>query len=156
MDQAIIKHVRLKHSLLIGEPTAEDVKVSIGSAHASSKESSTVIRGRSLESGLPKSVRVKSGEIREALAAVTNQIIEHIKELIEDIPPELVGDIMENGIHLAGGGSMLPGFDKVLAHEVKMPVVASPDPQTAVVRGAAKLLKNPGLLEKVKITGGLN
>lgn len=156
MDQAIIKHVRLKHSLLIGEPTAEDVKVSIGSAFANPKETSTVIRGRSLESGLPKSVRIKSGEVREALAAVTNQIIEHIKELIEDIPPELVGDIMENGIHLAGGGSLLAGFDKVLAQEVKMPVVTSPDPQTAVVRGAAKLLRNAELLEKVKITGGLS
>src|SRR3989344_9153558 len=110
MDQAIIKHVRLKHSLLIGEPTAEDVKVTIGSASSTVKDTSTVIRGRSLESGLPKSVRVKSGEIREALSTVTNQIIEQVKELIEDIPPELVGDIMENGIHLAGGGSRFPSL----------------------------------------------
>ena len=156
MDQAIIKHVRLKHSLLIGEPTAEYVKITVGSALSTVKDTSTVIRGRSLESGLPKSVWVKSGEIREALSTVTNQIIEQVKELIEDIPPELVGDIMENGIHLAGGGSLLPGFDKVLAQEVRMPVVASPDPQTAVVRGAAKLLRNSKLLEKVKITGGLS
>jgi rod shape-determining protein MreB len=156
MDLAIIKYVRLKHSLLIGDQTAEDVKISIGSAHSTFKDTSTVIRGRSLESGLPKSVRIKSGEVREALATITNQIIEQIKELIEDIPPELVGDIMENGIHLAGGGSLLPGFDKVLAQEVKMPVVVSSDPQTAVVRGAAKVLKNKALLEKVKITGGLN
>lgn len=156
MDQAIIKHVRLKHALLIGEPTAEEVKISIGSASPKNKDASTVIRGRSLETGLPKSVRVKSGEIREALALVTNQIIEQIKSLIEEIPPELVGDIMESGIHIAGGGSLLSGFDKVLAQEVKMPVILSPDPQTAVVRGAAKILKNKVLLEKVKITGGLN
>lgn len=155
LDNAIVKHVRLKHSLLIGDQTAEDVKLSIGSAYPSGKDSSTVIRGRSLESGLPKSVRVKSGEIREALSIVTNQIIEQIKSLMEDIPPELVGDIMENGIHLAGGGSQLAGLDKVIAQEVKMPVVPVSDPETAVVRGAMMILTNKPLLEKVRITGGL-
>jgi rod shape-determining protein MreB and related proteins len=156
MDVTIVKHVRTKYSLLIGEPTAEEVKITIGSAYPGDKEKSAVIRGRSLESGLPKSVRVKSGEIREALSTVTNQIIEHIKGLIEEIPPEIVGDIMENGIHLAGGSSQLSGLDKVLAQELKMPVVASADPQTAVVRGAMVLLKNRDLLDKVKITGGLS
>ena len=156
MDQSIIKHVRLKHALLIGEPTAEDVKISIGSAFVGKKETSTVIRGRSLESGLPKSVQLKSGEVRETLATITNQIIEHIKDMIEEVPPELIGDIMENGIHLAGGGSLLSGLDKMIAQEIRMPVVSSSDPQTAVVRGAAKVLKNKKLLEKVRITGGLN
>ena len=156
LDDAIIKHVRLKHSLLIGQPTAEEVKHSIGSAYMDGKESSTVVRGRSLESGLPKSVRLKSSEVREALSLVANQIIEHITDIIEEVPPELVGDIMENGIYLAGGGSLLSGFDKKIAESVRMPVVHTKDPQTAVVRGAAKVLQNPALLEKVKITGGLN
>lgn len=156
MDTAIIKHVRLKHSLLIGEPTAEEVKMAIGSAYTQEKETSTVIRGRSLESGLPKSVRLKSGEIREALAVVTNQIIENVKDVIEEVPPELVGDVMENGIHLAGGGSLLRGLDKMIAESIKIPVVHTKDPQTTVVRGSAIVLQNKELLEKVKITGGLN
>lgn len=156
MDDAIIKHVRLKHSLLIGQPTAEDVKHTIGSAYMDGIETSTVVRGRSLESGLPKSVRLKSGEIREALAMVANQIVEHITDLIEEVPPELVGDIMENGIYLAGGGSLLSGLDKKIAESVRIPVVHTKDPQTTVVRGAAKVLQNTSLLEKVKITGGLN
>jgi rod shape-determining protein MreB and related proteins len=156
MDTAIVKHVRLKHSLLIGQPTAEEVKTTIGSAYEQGKGISTVIRGRSLETGLPKSVRVKSGEIREALAAVTNQIIDQIKDLIEEVPPELVGDVMENGIHLAGGGSLLKGLDKMIAESIKIPVVHAKDPQTTVVRGSSIVLQNKDLLEKVKITGGLS
>lgn len=155
MDEAIVKHVRLKHSLLIGKPSAEEVKIEVGSAFPKMRESSTVVRGRSLETGLPKSVRLTSGEIRETVSTVTNQITEHIRELIEEIPPELVGDILEGGIHLAGGGSLLSGIDKVIAERVKMPVVLSDDPQTAVVRGAAKVLEDKKLLKKVRITGGL-
>lgn len=156
MDEAIIRHVRLKHSLLIGQPTAEDVKINIGSAYPTDKERSTVVRGRSFETALPKSVRLTSGEIRESLSAVTNEIIEHIKELIEEVPPELIGDILESGIHLAGGGALIPGIDKMIAENVRMPVVVSEDPQTAVVRGALAVMQNPKLLAKVKITGGLN
>ncbi|MBI4137206.1 rod shape-determining protein [Candidatus Roizmanbacteria bacterium] len=155
MDEAIVKHVRLRHSLLIGSMTAEDVKITVGSAYPIGKETSTVIRGRSLESGLPKSIKVTSTEVREAISTVTNQIVEHLKDLIEEIPPELVGDIMEHGIHLAGGGSRLAGLDKMIAEQVKMPVVQSKDPETAVVRGAGKVLKNAELLNKVKVTGGL-
>lgn len=155
MDEAIVKHVRLKHSLLIGTATAEEVKISIGSAYPGKKESAAVVRGRSLETGLPKSVKLTSGEIREALSIVTNQIIEHIRILVEDVPPELMGDIMEAGIYLAGGGSLIPGLDKMIAENVKMPVIHSEDPQTAVVRGAAKVLKDKRLLNKVRITGGL-
>lgn len=155
LDEAIVKHMRLRHSVVIGTPTAEEVKISIGSAYPTGKESSTIVRGRSLETGLPKSVKVTSSEIREALATVTNQIIEHIKDVIEEIPPELVGDIMESGVHLTGGGSLLSGIDKMIAEQVRMPVIKAKDPQTSVVRGAAKVLQNSKLLEKVQITGGL-
>ena len=101
-------------------------------------------------------MRLTSGEIRESLSNVTNQIIEHIKELIEEVPPELVGDILESGIHLAGGGALIPGIDKMIAENVRMPAIVTDDPQTAVVCGAAEVLQHPKLLAKVKITGGLN
>jgi rod shape-determining protein MreB and related proteins len=155
MDEAIVRHVRLKHSLIIGTASAEEIKISIGSAYSDAPDTSAVVRGRSLETGLPNSIRAKSGEIREVLSAVTNQIIDNIKELIEEVPPELVGDIMENGIYLTGGGSLLKGLNKMIAEQVRIPVVQTEDPQTAVVRGSASVLQNPRLLNKVRITGGL-
>ncbi len=157
MDEAIINFVRLKHALLIGQLTAEEVKLTVGSVFPGvpEEDQKTVIRGRSLEDGLPKSIRVSTSEIREALIPVVQQIISHIQEIIEETPPELVGDIMENGIVLAGGGSRIAGIEKLVAREVKMPVWVAEDPQTTVVRGAAALFENPKLLEKVRVTGGL-
>ncbi len=152
MDEAIIAFFRLKYSLLIGEQTAEMVKMTVGSAFQMDKtDRQTVVRGRDIETGLPKSVRVGESEIREALAPVIFQIIEAISETIEETPPELVGDIMERGIVLAGGGSLIRGIDKLVASEIKMPVWVTDDPQTAVVRGCGKLLDDPELLSKVKV-----
>jgi rod shape-determining protein MreB len=155
MDGAVIAFARLKHSLLIGEQTAEEVKISIGSTFLSEDNKQTVVRGRDLESGLPKSLKLNAPEIREALANVVNQIISGIKDVIEETPPEFIGDIMEQGITLAGGGAKLKGIDKLIAQEIKMPVWIADDPQTAVVRGALKLLENQELLNRVKVTGGL-
>ena len=118
-------------------------------------ERQTVVRGRDIETGLPKSIRVSEAEIRETLSTVIHEIIEALSETIEETPPELIGDIMEHGIHLAGGGSKLAGLDKMIAEQVKIPVVQSKDPETAVVRGAGKVLKDANLLNKVKVTGGL-
>lgn len=152
MDEAIVSFMRLKYSLLIGEQTAEDVKLTVGSAYPIGKsELVTVVRGRDIETGLPKSIRVNEAEVREALAPVTQQIIEGISETIEETPPELIGAIMEHGIVLAGGGALLRGMDKLAATEIKMPVWVTDDPQTAVVRGCGKLLDNDALLRKVKI-----
>ncbi len=152
MDEAIVNFMRLKYSLLIGEPTAEDIKIAVGSAYPMDKiERQTVVRGRDIETGLPKSIRVNESEIRETLATVIHEIIEAISETIEETPPELVGDIMEHGIVLAGGGSLIRGIDKLVATEVKMPVWVTDDPQTAVVRGCGKLLDDPSLLAKVKV-----
>jgi rod shape-determining protein MreB and related proteins len=152
MDEAIISFMRLKYSLLIGEQTAEDIKISVGSAYPLDKsDRHTVVRGRDIETGLPKSIRVGEAEVREALATVTQQIIEGISETIEETPPELIGSIMEQGIVLAGGGSLVRGMDKLVAQEIKMPVWVTDDPQTAVVRGCGKLLDNETLLTKVKI-----
>lgn len=154
MDDAIASFMRLKYSLLIGEQTAEDIKISIGSAYPVDKsDRQTVVRGRDIETGLPKSIRIGEAEIREALATVIHDIIEGITETIEETPPELLGAIMEHGIVLAGGGSLIRGMDKLIATEVKMPVWVTEDPQTAVVRGCGKLLDDPDLLRKVKIAG---
>ncbi len=152
MDEAIVSFMRLKYSLLIGEPTAEDIKITVGSAYPMDKtEKVTVVRGRDIETGLPKSVRVHEAEIREALSPVISQIIEGLSETIEETPPELVGDIMEHGIVMAGGGSLLSGIDRLVANELKMPVWITDDPQTAVVRGCGKLLDDTVLLRKVRV-----
>lgn len=152
MDEAIMNFIRLKYALTIGEQTAEEVKIAVGSAYPTQKnERVTVVRGRDLETGLPHSVRVNETEIREALSPVMHEIMVAISDTIEETPPELVGDIIEHGIVLAGGGALLPGVDKLIATELKMPVWVTDDPQTAVVRGCGKLLDDEVLLGKVKI-----
>ncbi len=155
MDLAIMAMARLKHSLIVGERTAEEIKIAIGSAFFQEDREQTVVRGRDLEGGLPKSVKLNMTEVREALAGVVNEIIAGIKEVIEETPPEFIGDIMEQGVTLAGGGSSLRGIDKLIAQELKMPVWISEDPQTAVVRGALRLLTDEALLKRVRVTGGL-
>jgi len=155
LDEAIVSSVRLKHSLLLGTPSAEAAKLAIGSAYPLGKDSYIVVRGRDLENGLPKSIKLASSEIREAISPVINEIIEAIDETTEEIPPELIGDVMEQGICLVGGGALLSGLDKAIAQAVKMPVWIAPDPLTAVVRGAAKLLDDEKLLASVRVTGGL-
>lgn len=152
MDEAITSFVRLKHSLLIGEQTAEQLKITVGSAYPVDKtEKQAVVRGRDIETGLPKSVRISESEIREAISPVTHEIMEAIAETIEETPPELIADIVEHGIVLAGGGAKLRGIDKLFAQELRMPVWVTDDPQTAVVRGCGKLLDDEVLLGKVKI-----
>lgn len=154
MDEAIINYVRLKYSLLLGQPSAEEVKISIGTATAE-KEKFAVVRGRDLESGLPKSVKLSSTEIREALSGTLHEIVSNISETLEETPPELVSDIIERGIALAGGGSLLPGIDQVISEAARIPVWIADDPLTCVVRGCGHLLENPRLLAKIRITKGL-
>lgn len=152
MNEAIKHFCRLKYSFLLGIQSAERVKISIGSAFPSEKkkERHTVVRGRDLETGLPKSIRLSEGEIREAVAPVINSIVQAVKETVEEIPPELVGDVMEGAITLAGGG-FLAGLDKRIAQETKIPTILADHPQTCVVRGAAKVLGNRELLEKMTV-----
>ena len=154
MDEAIINYARLKYSLLLGQPTAEAVKVSIGSA-SFVKEKFTVVRGRDLETGLPKSIKLSSDEIREALLPTINQITMNIKEVLEEAPPELVSDVMKRGITVTGGGSLIVGLDKAIEEATKMPVVLADDPLSSVVKGTGKLLENEGLLKKIKVTSGI-
>ena len=153
MDEAIINYVKLKYSLLLGQPTAEAVKISIGSA-VSQKDKFTVVRGRDLENGLPKSIKLTSNEIQESLSHVIQEITGNIVDTLEETPPELVGDIMERGIVLAGGGSLLAGIDKTISEATKMPVWIAEDPLTCVVRGCGRLLDDPTLLAKVRVTSG--
>lgn len=168
MDAAIIHYIRLRHGLLIGEKTAEDLKISIGTAFESSSKLKTiekpteeknekiaVIRGRDIETGLPKSLKITEMEVREALSPVLTQIIDAIAETLEEAPPELTSDILEHGVLLTGGGSILPGFDKLIVERIHIPVIASDDPLTSVVRGTGKVLEDDALLQRVKVIGGL-
>lgn len=154
MDEAIANYMRLKYSLLLGQSTTEEVKISIAST-VSGKEKFTVVRGRDLETGLPKSLKVSSEEIREALAPTIQEIITNISDTLEETPPELLSDIMEKGIVLAGGGSLIPGIDKTISESTKMPVWIADDPLTCVVKGCGKVLEDYSLLNKIRITKGL-
>jgi rod shape-determining protein MreB len=147
--------MRTRYGLIIGERTAEDVKLELGSAIPLEKERETVVRGRELASGLPKSIKITSTEIREALSETLGEIISSIHEVLEETPPELLSDILERGIVITGGGSLIRGLDKRVSDETKMPVWVADDPLTTVVRGCYKLLDNLDLLAKVKVTGGL-
>lgn len=159
MDEAIINYVRLKYSLLLGQPTAEDVKINVASfgrkKDDTKAEKFTVVRGRDLESGLPKSVRLTSNEIQEALAPIIQEIVTNIVDTLEETPPELTNDIVERGITLAGGGSLLDGIDKVISDATKMPVWVADDPLTCVVRGCGICLEDITLLKKIRVTKGL-
>ena len=169
MDSAIAHYIRLRHGLILGEKTAEDLKIKIGSAFENrnkksekedKKENATpermaVVRGRDIESGLPKSLRVTDVEVREALSPVLSKIIDAIAGVLEDAPPELTSDILEHGVLLTGGGSILSGFDHLIVERTHIPVLRSEDPLTSVVRGAGKVLQDDSLLDRVKVIGGL-
>ncbi len=155
MDQDIINYMRMRYGMLIGERSAEEIKIELGSAYLLPKEKDSIVRGRELATGLPKSIKVSSGEIREALSGTVNQIINEIHEVLEETPPELLGDVLERGIIITGGGSLIRGLDKRISDETKMPVWIADDPLTTVVRGCAILLDNLDLLSRVKVSGHL-
>lgn len=154
MDEAVMNYFRLKYALLLGQPTAESLKIQIGSA-SEDKEKFMVVRGRDLETGLPKSLKVSSNEVREAVAPIVQEIVGHIKDTLEEAPPELVSDVMESGITMAGGGSLLSGIDKVVAEATKTDVIVADDSLTCVARGCGMLLTNDALLKRINITSGL-
>ena len=156
MTQAIINAARLSHGILLGEATAEEVKLNIGTAVAAEREKVFVVRGRDMGKGLPRSLKLKSAEIREVLAPLVQEITASVTDVLEETPPELVGDILKHGIVMTGAGSQLYGLDKVIAEATKMPVGLAEAPQDAVVRGLAKLLNNHRLLELLRIKRGLS
>ncbi len=147
MNEDIIRYCRDEFNLLIGEKTAENAKIAIGSAYPLRESLTLPIRGRDLVSGLPKEVVVNDEQIREALSHSIKIIVTNIKTVIEETPPELLSDIMHRGIILAGGGSLIRGLDKLIANQTEMPVRMMEDPLTAVVRGAGIILED---LENLK------
>jgi len=156
LDEAVIMHVRTKHNVLIGEATAEQTKIAIGSAYPfeNKKQVQHVVRGRDIGTGLPKSIKVSSEQLREALTPIVQHIITAIMETIEETPPELVADIVKHGLVLAGGTSQLRGLEQRISEEVKIPVWTTKEPHLAVVRGCGAVLASESLMKKVKIAGG--
>ena len=151
LDQAVIAYIKKEYNLMIGERTAEQVKMEIGSAYKVEDEDRIIeIKGRDLITGLPKIIEVSESQIREALKEPVYAIIESIKTTLEKTPPELSADIMEKGIMLAGGGALLKGLDKLINHETNMPVHIAETPLDCVVLGAGKALDNFDELSKTQ------
>ena len=144
-DDAIISYIKKKYNLLIGERTAEDIKIKIGSAYPYEGEGTINIKGRNLMDGLPKNVDVTSEEIREALADPVSQIVDAVKSTLEKTPPELAADIIDHGIMLTGGGALLRGLDKLISAETKIPVIIATNPLDCVADGTGICLENDSL-----------
>jgi rod shape-determining protein MreB len=149
MDEEIIRYAREKYNILVGERMAEEVKMTIGSAFPLPEERTMMLRGRNLLTGMPEAIEVSSVEIREALAGPLNQIIDALKTTIDETPPELVSDLMQYGIAIAGGGGLLGSVAERLSQETKMHVYTAEDPLTCVVRGAGHVLEELDTLHKV-------
>jgi len=142
MDSDIVQYARREFNLLMGERTAEDIKIAIGSAYPLDEEVSTYFRGRDLLTGLPRSIEVTSAQIREAIEPSIDSIVEAIKATIEETPPELIADVMDQGIYLAGGGALLRGLDTRVAEATQMAVHVAEDPLTCVVRGCGMIVED--------------
>ncbi|MGE0821368.1 MAG: rod shape-determining protein [Candidatus Binatia bacterium] len=151
MDEAIIQYIKRKYNLLIGERTAELIKITIGSAYPGDEIQTMEIKGRDLVAGVPKTVQLTDEEIRDSLLESINQIVEAVRIALERTPPELASDIVDKGIVLAGGGALLRNLDVLLREETGLPVMPAEDPLTAVVMGAGKALDELSLLKELAI-----
>lgn len=149
MDEAIMQHLKKMYNLLIGERTAEEIKINLGSALWDGPDVTYEVRGRDLITGLPKNLAICSEEINKALSEPVSAIVEAIKVCLERTPPELASDIMDTGIVLAGGGSLLKGLDQLISMETNMPVYVCEEPLSAVARGTGKVLENIDVLRRV-------
>lgn len=149
MDEDIIQYARQKYNLMIGEQTAERVKIAIGSAYPLPEEKTMLLRGRNLVTGLPEAVEISSIEVREALSASVGLIVDLIRDTLDDTPPELVADLMDIGICLTGGGALLKGLAERVTQETRIRAWVAQDAMTCVARGAGMVLENVDLLRKV-------
>jgi rod shape-determining protein MreB len=150
MDNAIIQYIKRMYNLMIGERTAEEIKMTIGTAIVTPEADKTMdIRGRDLVSGLPKNLTIQAKEIREALNDPIYKIIDAVKGTLEKTPPELAADVMDHGIMMTGGGALLTNLDKLLSHETGMPVLVSEDALSCVGEGTGRSLENIELLKRV-------
>lgn len=151
MDEAIIEHLKKTYNLMVGERTAEEIKIKIGSAFPLDEELTMEVRGRDLVAGLPKLISISSEEVREALSTPINAIVEAARVALERTPPELSADLIERGIVMAGGGSLLRGIDKLLSEETGLPVHVTEDPITSVALGTGKVLDEIHYLKKLLV-----
>lgn len=149
MDEAIVNYVKRKYNLLIGERTAEEVKIEIGSAYPMEKKMTKEVKGRDLVAGIPKTLLISDEEVREALTETFSTIVESVKIALERTPPELAADIVDKGVVVAGGGSLIKGLEILLREATGLPITLAEDPLSAVAAGAGKLLSNHKLLKKV-------
>jgi rod shape-determining protein MreB and related proteins len=152
MDQAIIAFVKKEHSLLLGERTAEQIKMAVGSACPSPEEPHLEIRGRDLVSGLPKTVVISAGEVRHAIADPVGAVVDIVKTTLDKCPPELASDVMDRGIALTGGGALLRGLDERLGDETGIPVYLADNPLESVVRGTGKCVDDFDTLQQVLVS----
>ncbi|MDD5655597.1 MAG: rod shape-determining protein [Candidatus Omnitrophica bacterium] len=152
MNEAIIEYLKKTYNLMVGERTAEDIKIKIGSAYPLEEEMSIEVKGRDLVAGLPKTVTITSEEIRESLQEPLRAILEVTKMSLERTPPELAADLIDHGIVMAGGGSLLRGLDKLISEETGLPVHISEDPITAVANGTGRVLSEIQYLKKVTVS----
>jgi rod shape-determining protein MreB len=153
LDNNIIQFIREEYNVLIGEQVAENIKLRIGSATPLKEVLEMDVRGRDLINGLPRSIRINDSQIRDTMQRTLRQIIDNIKLTLESTPPELVADIYEHGIVLAGGGALLRGFDREIAQETRIPVRVADDPLVVLVKGTGMLLDDQVLLERVAVAG---
>ncbi|MFC2160817.1 rod shape-determining protein [Acidobacteriota bacterium] len=151
MDEAIIQHIKKKYNLLIGEKSAEQVKMQIGSAYPLDEPMTMEIKGRNLREGIPKTIVIDDQEIREALEDVVTSIVNAVRMALEKTPPELSADIIDRGIVVTGGGALLKNIDKRIREETQLPVFITEDPLTSVVLGAGKMLDDLELLKKISL-----
>lgn len=150
-DEAIMTHLKKSYNLMIGERTAEEIKIKIGSAYPLEEEMTLEVKGRDILAGLPKTISVSSEEIREAISDPVQSILEAVRITLERTPPELSADLIDRGLVLAGGGSLLRGLDKLVSEETGLPVHIAGDPLTAVVLGTGRYLSDIGLLKKLSV-----
>lgn len=151
MDEAIMLYLKKNYNLLIGERTAEEIKIKIGSAFPLDEEESMEIKGRDLVAGIPKTMKLSSVQVREALSEPVDSIIQAVRQALEETPPELAADILDKGIVVTGGGALLKGMDRRLREETNLAINIAEDPLTCVVRGTGKVLENMSHFSKVLI-----
>jgi rod shape-determining protein MreB len=149
MDEAIVQYVKKTYNMLIGEQTAENIKMKIGTGARLEREVSMEVKGRDLVAGIPKTLKLTSEEIREALSEPIGQIVEALKQALEETPPELAADIVDRGIVMTGGGSLLRGLDTLFKEETNLPINVVDDPLSCVVLGAGKVLDNVPLYDRI-------
>ncbi|MHB8125939.1 MAG: rod shape-determining protein [Desulfitobacteriaceae bacterium] len=149
MDEAIVAHIKRTYNLMIGYRTAEDIKVEIGAAYLTPKNVTYLVRGRDLLTGLPKTIEIVSEEIQEALQEPVMAIVEAVKSCLEKTPPELAADIMDRGVMMAGGGSLLRNLDKLIADQTGIPVHLAEDPLSCVALGTGGVIENSEILRKI-------